>query len=62
MDNYSLWEQREDEMERWLKRLPCCYECNRPIQDEMCFEWDGLLFCEECTMANHRRFTDDFIT
>lgn len=60
-DNYSLWERREAEYERWLKKLPRCDECNKPIQEETCFEFDGLLICDECLELNHKRFTDDFI-
>ena len=60
-DNYSMWVRREAEHERWLSNRPRCDECYKPIQDEMCFEFDGALICEECLELNHKKFTDDFI-
>ena len=60
-DNYSLWLRREAEHKRWLSRRPHCDECEKPIQDEMCFEFEGMLICEECLELNHKKFTDDFV-
>lgn len=47
--------------ERELNKRPVCYECEHPIQDEVCFEINGELICLECLNENHRKFTDDYI-
>lgn len=60
-DNYSQWEAHEAEAERWLASRPVCSECNEPIQDDDCYEFNGDLICPHCLETYHRRSTDDFI-
>ena len=59
MNNYDLWEKHDEAQEKALARLPKCYECNEPIQDEMCYQIDGNLICESCLKENHMCYTDD---
>ncbi len=56
--DYGRW---SDDRERELERLPVCTECEHPITDEHCVEFNGELICEECLDNNHRKNTEDFI-
>lgn len=60
-DNYDLWEEHDAKKEAWLATLPVCSECHEPIQDETCYEINDELICVGCLIANHRKFTDDYI-
>ena len=51
----------EAEQEKKMKKLPKCYECGEPIQDEECYEINDELICPKCLIENHRKFTDDYI-
>ena len=55
------YSRHEAEAERWLVTRPICSECERPIQDDYCFELNGDLICEGC-MEDHKRWTEDFIS
>lgn len=55
------FERRERRRQAWLDTLPVCAECNRPIQDEECFEINGELICPECLEVNHKKRTDDYV-
>lgn len=57
LDHYRY----EDEREKELRRMPRCSECNNPIQEDILFEWNGKLICPECTMTNHRKYTEDYM-
>lgn len=59
-DNYDMFRQREAEEERWLKGRPQCENCREPIQDEVLFDIDGKLYCEECMNDLFRRNTEDY--
>lgn len=60
-DNYSLWRRREAQIEKRLARLPRCSECDHPIQDETCIEFNGELICEDCLENNHRKRVEDYV-
>lgn len=47
------------QQEKELERLPECYECGKPIQEEHCFEINGEHICERCLNDNHRVCTED---
>ena len=51
----------EAEQKKEMKKLPKCYECGEPIQDEECYEINDELICPKCLIENHRKFTDDYI-
>lgn len=56
--DFNRWER---ERQRELKKLPKCYECGEPIQDDVCYEINDELICPKCLKDNHRKFTDYYI-
>lgn len=53
MDVYDLWQAREFEQDRWLERLPKCFHCGEPVQQEMAVNLrDYGWLCEECIKNN----------
>ena len=60
-DNYDLWKSHDAEQQKQLDRLPRCSECERPIQEEFCYEVNGELVCDECMNNNHRKWVDDYV-
>lgn len=54
------WERRDYEQQRWLNRRPRCSCCGEHIQDEVCYEINDKLFCEECMKDEFERDTEDF--
>lgn len=36
----------------WLKKLPTCQICGKPIQQERCLNLEGFMFCDECVEDN----------
>ena len=58
VDNYSMWERNEREMERKLASRPVCEDCGNPIQDEFYFEVEGDILCEECMHDRYRKSAD----
>lgn len=54
-------ERYMEEMDRRLVRFPVCCECDEPIQDEHCYEFDGEYICPSCLEAYHRKRTEDCI-
>ena len=53
--------RHDAEQAKELKKLPVCYECEEPIQDEFCYEINDELVCEKCLKAHYRKHTDDYI-
>lgn len=43
-----------DKQEREFKKLPKCYICGRPIQDEYAFLVDGDYYHEDCMKEEFR--------
>ncbi len=58
IDNYDLWEGREDRMESLLSKCPECSECGERIQDEQCYRIGNEFICEAC-MDDHRIYIDE---
>lgn len=56
-DRWDMEQAREE------ARLPVCENrrCGKRIQDEHYFEICGEILCEECMIARHRRYTEDYI-
>lgn len=52
----------EARLEQKLARLPRCSECGEPIQEEVCYEFNDELICEDCVMRYHRKYVDDYIS
>lgn len=51
-DNYDLWEAHDREQSRRLERLPKCFHCGEPVQQEMAVCLDGRWYCDECLEMN----------
>jgi formylmethanofuran dehydrogenase subunit E len=49
------------ECEREMDNLPRCSECDEPIQDDFCYEFNGELICPDCLEANHRKLVEDYV-
>lgn len=60
-DNYDAWESHDAEQKAELDKLPCCCECDEPIQSETCYEINGELICEECLENNHKKWVEDYV-
>ena len=61
-DYNDLYDDYEAEQERKLARLPKCFECGEPIQDEDCYELDDeRIVCPRCLNRYYRKDTEDFI-
>ena len=60
-DNYDAWEAHQAEQDKLLKKLPKCSECHQPIQEDLCYNFDGDLICEDCLEKNHKVSTEDYI-
>lgn len=58
-DSYDLWKAHERDQQRRLDRLPVCYYCDEPIQDEHFYQIHGENICPEC-LENFKKSTDDF--
>lgn len=61
LDNYDLWERHEAEREEALQKLPVCYECDEPIQDEHLYHINDMFICEKCMIENYLKRTEDFM-
>lgn len=42
-------------------RLPQCEECGKTIHDDMFFEIDGEIHCENCMRDRYGRSTEDWL-
>lgn len=60
-DPIADYHRYDTEQTERLDRLPVCPECERPIQDDCCYEINGEFICEECLKDNHRRWTEDVL-
>ena len=50
-DNYSMWQHKEAEAERWLQKRPECVDCGEHIQDEDAYYINGEWICKDCMSA-----------
>ena len=48
VDNYDLWEEHDNEMQRKLENLPVCECCGEPIQQDTAVRIDGFWYCDDC--------------
>jgi len=53
-DYNDFFNDHDAEQCRKLERLPKCIECEKPIQDEFAYKFDGEWICETCLNDNHR--------
>lgn len=59
-DNYDAYKSHEAEQESWLSRLPICDECHEPIQDDVLYDIDGIIYCEKCMQDAFRKWREDY--
>ena len=55
------FEQHDAEQQEWLDKRPVCSECDHPIQDEKCYQFNGELICQNCLETYHEKWTEDFV-
>ena len=48
MDNYSLWEAHEAEMERELAKRPLCSFCDNHVQEDHYYIINDKIYCPDC--------------
>jgi hypothetical protein len=59
-DPIADFARHERQERRWLESRPICSDCERPIQDDHYFEFDGEVICEECLFNHHRKWVEEF--
>ena len=42
-------------------KLPVCDKCGKPINDDIYFDIDGEVLCEECLRDLYERNTEDWL-
>lgn len=57
-DNYDIWLAHEEQMERELEARPVCDHCENRIQEEFCYEVEGMTICPRCMDTYFRRELD----
>ena len=45
----------------YLQKLPKCGYCDKPIQDDECYEIDDVLICPKCLKEHHHRWTENYV-
>lgn len=60
-DPIADWDAYCIEQDRLMELLPRCDECDKRIDDEYLYEFDGCLVCGECLDRNHKKFTTDLV-
>lgn len=60
-DAYDMWCEHEAQQEEELSRCPKCDVCGEPIQDEYCYQIEGVAICEYCMIDNFRKRTSDLM-
>jgi hypothetical protein len=55
------FDRYDRQMSQLEAKLPQCEKCGRPIHDDIYFEIDNEILCEECMKDLFRRPVEDFI-
>jgi formylmethanofuran dehydrogenase subunit E len=61
-DPISDFHRHDAAQQKKLNKLPVCHDCDEPIQTDECFEFNDELFCPDCLVKYHRKWTDDYIS
>jgi formylmethanofuran dehydrogenase subunit E len=56
-DPVADFERHDREQAKLLEKLPVCYRCDNPIQQERAVCIDGFWYCDEC-LEHYRREVD----
>lgn len=59
-DSYDLFEIRERRQGAWLKTLPVCEKCHKPIQDDYYFYINDETLCQSCMEDRYMLSTEDY--
>lgn len=58
--DYALAEE-ERRAEKWHDALPKCCRCGWSIEDEMLYDVDGELYCEDCMKDTFLKLTRNYM-
>ena len=58
-DNFDIWNANDMEQSRRLERLPKCFHCGEPVQQEMAVHLDIGWLCENCIKNNMEEVEED---
>lgn len=61
-DPIADFHRHDAERSKWLKSLPVCADCDNPIQDEYCYEFNGEYICESCLKDLHRKEVEECVS
>ena len=53
--------RHEAEQQAELEKLPICYECGEPIQDDFLCDIEGTIYCLECFDEKFVKATEDYV-
>lgn len=59
-DPVADFERHDRDQQQQLEQLPVCDECGERIQDDMYFDIDGEILCEDCMIRRYSRRTEDY--
>lgn len=57
-DAYDLWLAHQQRLDRELERLPVCFHCKQPVQQDMAVCLDVGWLCDDCIKNNMKEVTD----
>ncbi len=58
LNDFDRWDRELASMEA---RLPVCDKCNQRINDDIFFDIDGEILCEDCMHDRYARSTEDYL-
>ena len=61
LDNYDMYVRHEAKQNAMLERLPVCCCCGKRIQDDVLYDINGDLYCEDCMKEEFMRSVDSYI-
>lgn len=60
-DPVKDFENYDRDQARKLSELPVCMDCDEPIQDSTCYEFNGEYICESCLKTYHQKDVGDCV-
>lgn len=57
-DNYDMFVQHQNELDRQAELLPRCSYCDEPIFDEYAFEIDGSWYHKDCFESEYLKLVE----
>lgn len=56
--DFDRWDRDQQEL---LDKLPKCYACDEPIQDDVCYCFNGHKYCLDCKDAAADNILPEFL-